>query len=633
MDDTITRGAEHHLTVVDTGEGTFSVVSNTRPDWASDPSGNQGAVDQKVIDGIRDEVGRILGAASHSDNTAAKVLRLLVGQAKYGFSDAAYADRDSAAKAVSDAERLAGMAKDPNGMTPDEIVEFNRILAASSGDVLFSEQFAKELGAKGTLQFWADLTHRHAGAQGDDLEELKSLQKNLSLTLATASFSDSDSMQLWKKELLAETNTSFRVSNDWRPVGALGAQVISSLMGQGQYDTEFLDSYRDKLFKADKAAGERDTDGLWNTGAEGVDLVFGDGNGRDPLSGLLNALSENPEAAVHAFTSKSDLDHMLATTLHTDRGTALGHALETAVTGAPHGDTTYAATPHSEQQVRIMANVMKAVSQPGGGAELVQQGMGESFGRMAASYMPEMSQALGSAESGVVFLSRSDYPDGLVVPDVARFLSAVSLDPAGRAGIVYGESIYTGSLIEAHLSDPSLFDGSREQVISSIGRNAGIIEGFVGQSIADAQVAGSLEQEKEFNDALKTQGDFFKTVIATGVGCGAIALAPQGLAGEILGSTAGGFLAGVSGLAVDRLIQGKELDGAFDEGLYAASEGLYKMRDSVNQQTQWSIDDALRQHHVDLPRDEIGDKVRVAVNEGWDQSSEFMSRSKGRPHG
>lgn len=247
-------------------------------------------------------------------------------------------------------------------MTPDEIVEFNRILAASSGDVLFSEQFAKELRAKGTLQFWADLTHRHVGAQGDDLAELKSLQKNLSLTLATASFSDSDSMQLWKKELLAETNTSFRVSNDWRPVGALGAQVISSLMGQGQYDTEFLDSYRDKLFKADKAAGERDTDGLWNTGAEGVDLVFGDGNGRDPLSGLLNALSENPEAAVHAFTSKSDLDHMLATTLHTDRGTALGHALETAVTGAPHGDTTYAATPHSEQQVRIMANVMKAVS-------------------------------------------------------------------------------------------------------------------------------------------------------------------------------------------------------------------------------------------------------------------------------
>ncbi|MEU0849027.1 hypothetical protein ABZ387_13760 [Streptomyces flaveolus] len=39
LNDAIKRATDQHLTVMDTGNGTFSVVGNTRPDWASDPSG------------------------------------------------------------------------------------------------------------------------------------------------------------------------------------------------------------------------------------------------------------------------------------------------------------------------------------------------------------------------------------------------------------------------------------------------------------------------------------------------------------------------------------------------------------------------------------------------------------------
>ncbi len=39
LNDAITRGAQQNLTVIDTGEGTFTVTGNTRPDWASDPGG------------------------------------------------------------------------------------------------------------------------------------------------------------------------------------------------------------------------------------------------------------------------------------------------------------------------------------------------------------------------------------------------------------------------------------------------------------------------------------------------------------------------------------------------------------------------------------------------------------------
>ncbi|MEU9438779.1 hypothetical protein [Streptomyces sp. NPDC048252] len=626
----ITRGAQQSLTVIDTGEGTFTVTGNTRPDWASDPSGKTGATDQKAVDDLRDEIQGILTKATQSDNSAAKVLRLLVDQAKYGFADASYANRDEAAKAVAAAEKLAKMAKNPADMSLDDIKDFNRTMETYSGDSLFAEQFATRLGAKGTLQFWTEMTSAHAGARDSELETMKSLQNNLSLTLATASFSDSEAMQHWKQNLIAERNTNFRATDSFSPIGALGSQVISSLMRQGQYDTEFLDDYRKTLFKADKGAGESNTDALWVKGYDALDLVFGDGNGRDPLEGLFEGLSHNPEAATHAFESKSDLDHMLGSTVYTDRGESLGHALEAAVTGVAIGDYSSAAPPHSAAQVQIMANVMNAVAQPGGGSNLVSKGLGESFGNMAASYMPEISRAF-AGPNAAVFLTNSDLPKGLETTDVTRFLSAVSLDPEGRAGIIVGESVYTSGLLDAHLSDPSLFDGPRDKVLENIGRNAGIIEGIVGHSMADESVQSAVDGENDYNEALQKKGDFVKTWIATGLGYGSVSLFPGSHAAA--GAAVGGFAGGVVGLAVDRVLEGQELEGAKDEALYASAKDLYAMRDSVNQQTQWSVADALEQHHVDLPKDGAGDSVRVAVNEGWDDASEFLTNSKERPNG
>ncbi|MCQ9135060.1 hypothetical protein [Streptomyces hilarionis] len=630
VNDAIRRATEQHLTVVDTGEGTFTVAGNTRPDWASDPSGRTGATDQKTVDAFRDEIQGILSKATQSDNSAAKVLRLLVDQAKYGFADTSYANRDEAAEAVAAAEKLAKMAKNPADMSLDDIADFNRTMDKYNGDGLFAEQFATRLGPKGTLQFWTEMTSAHAGARGSELETMKSLQHNLSLTLATASFSDSDAMQHWKKDLIAERNTNFRAADSFSPVGALGSQVISSLMRNGQYDTEFLDDYRKTLFKADKAAGDAGTHDLWVKGYDALDLVFGDGNGRDPLEGLFEGLAHNPEAATHAFGAKSDLDHMFGTTVYTDRGKSLGHALEAAVTGIAMGDHTSAAPPHSAAQVQIMANIMNAVAQPGSGADLVTKGLGESFGNMAASYMPEISRSFAGPNASA-FLSNSEIPEeGLETADVTRFLSAVSSDPDGRAGIIVGESIYTSGLLDAHLSDPSLFDGSRDTVLENIGRNAGIIEGIVGHSVADESVQSAVEGEKDYNDAVKKKGDFVKTWLATGLGYGSVSLFPGSHAAA--GAAVGGFAGGVVGLAVDRFLEGQELNGAKDEALYASAKDLYAMRDSVNQQTQWSVEDALEQHHVDLPKDETSDTVRVAVNEGWDEASHFLTNSKERPH-
>ncbi|MER6559883.1 hypothetical protein ABT300_19545 [Streptomyces sp. NPDC001027] len=621
----ITRGTQQNLSVIDTGEGTFTVTGNTRPDWASDPSGKSGATDQKAVDALRDEIQAILAKATQADNSAATVLRLLVDQAKYGFTDASYADRDAAAKAVAAAEKLAKLAKNPADMSLDDIKNFNRTMETYNDDPLFAERFATRLGPKGTLQFWTEMTSAHAGARGSELDTMKSLQSNLGLTLATASFSDSEAMQDWKKGVVAERNTNFRAADSFSPVGALGSQVISSLMREGQYDTEFLDDYRKTLFKADKGAGDSNTDALWVKGYDALDLVFGDGNGRDPLEGLFEGLSHNPEAATHAFESKSDLNHMLGTTVYTDRGASLGHALEAAVTGVAAGDSTSPAPPHSAAQVEIMANVMNAVAQPDDGARLVTKGLGDSFGNMAASYMPEISQAFAGPNSGPIYVTNSEAPAGLNVSDVTRFLSATSADAYGRAGIIYGESIYTGNLLEAHLSDPSLFDGSREKVLADIGRNSGIIEGIVGHSAANAEINNSISGEKDYNSALKAKGDFAKTWAAVGL---TFIEVPERLGGAAMGAVGGGMLGAVAGSAVDRLIDGQQLDGAKDEALYHSSQDLFRMRDSVSQQTQWSMEDALDRNKIDLPRDEIKDTMRQAVNDGWKDSDYYLNRAK-----
>ncbi|RVU24480.1 hypothetical protein EOT10_15875 [Streptomyces antnestii] len=639
LNDAVHRGAKKNLTVTDTGGGTFRVEMNIHPDRAGKGTEVPHHSQQDVTD-FRDEIAGILSNATQSDKSAKEVLKAIVDAVKYGFSDANYPDRDHAAQALKDAEAMANMAKHPKDMSLDDIAKFNGYLKKYHDDPLFSERLATQLGAKKTLQFWTDVTDKFAGARGADLDQLKSLQKNMSMTLATASFSDSGDMQDWKKNILKETNTNFLVDPtdpNRSPRGALGAQVMSSLMRQGQFDTEFLDEYRAKLFKADLGAGSSSTKELWETGNQSVDLVFGKGDGRDPLNGLFDALSHNPEAAVNAFQSKSDLNHMLGTSKYTDRGTSLGHALEAAVTGVAAGDETHAALPHSKAQVEIMRNVMHAVADPGrgvldsGGGSLVGEAIGESFGHMAASYMPEISRALGGPSAENVFLSTSTDPTGLERTDVTRFLTEVAHDANGRAAIRYGETIYTGSLLDAHLANPSLFDGTRQQVLSDISQNAGIIEGIVGHSVADADIGSAQDAEKAENDATKQQGEFFKAVLSAGVGVGSVALVPATPAGALAGAIGGGFFGGVSSMAVDRIFDGRELDSATDQALYRTGQELNKTQDSVNQQTQWSVEDAMKRHHVQLPKDGTMDFVRNAVNHGWSESDRIMEDAEKRP--
>ncbi|MET7910765.1 hypothetical protein ABZS98_21365 [Streptomyces avermitilis] len=636
VNDAIERGLKKNLTVMDMGDGSFVVTRSTRPDWASDPGGQKDTTCQKDADDLRDEIQRILDKATESDNSAAKVLKLLVDQVKHGFSDASYADRDQAANALKAAERMAKLAEHPEDMSPKELTAFNRTLKKYRDDDLFAERFATSLGGKNTLQFWKDITDLHAGARGKELDELKDLQKNLSMTLATATYSDSSKMDQWKQDVIGEGTTSIRTKPSQpfqTSTGSLGFQVMSSLMRDGKYDTEFLNDYKKELLKADEGpAGEgKNTDEYWKGGRQNADLVFGKGDGTDAVIGFMDALTQNPEAAERTFETQSDLNHLLQSTKYTDRGEYLGHALEVAVTGVKYGDTPDEPLPHSDKQVSIMQNVMHAVADPAGGASLVKEGIGESFGNMAAAYMPEIGLSLAGPGAETIFPTNSAAPYGLDKTDATRFLYEVARDPAGNASILYGESIYTSSALEAHIADPSIFDGTTNDAILAVTKNSGLIQGILAHSRADMDISDSVQQQEDYNDALKQKGDYFKTLLSTGVGVGSVALVPATPAGALVGAVAGGFFGGVSGMAVDRILEGQELDGALDEALYRNGQDLNSSEDSAKQQNQWSALDAINKHHSDLKPGATENLIRDAVGDGWRDSDSLLEDVHSRP--
>ncbi|MFD8552960.1 hypothetical protein ACFV08_15505 [Streptomyces fradiae] len=634
LNEAIDRAWNKKLTVVGVAGGGFKVYVNAHPE----PPGSEQAMKDTV-----DELQGILDKATTSDSTAARALTALANQADHGFSGARYGDRDAAANALKKADEMAALAKDARKLTPEQLADFNRTLAQYKNDELFSAQFATSLGAEGTLQFWTDMSSLHLGASGSELQQLREFQKNLSTTLATATLSDSDGMTAWKQTVIDESSKVYKSDNPAYPMrgpmNAMGFQVMSSLMGHGRYDTEFLDAYGKKLLKVDMAPGGgpgMSTNDVWKAPNQLTDLVFGDEDGQDPMVGFMKALSHNPEAATNTFADKQVFEHTLESIRYTDRDTAVASALEAAVTGVPEGEKlTGPVQPHSQAQVGIMRNVMAAVADPDGGASLVTKETAESFGDMAAAYMPEISNTLAGNGAESIFRTTSEDPGGLERTDVQRFLYETARYAPGRAAIILGESIYTSSVMEAHIANPDLYKGNghdKDALLKTIGHNAGLIEGIVGRSVADAHIEGEIKGQNDENDALKRKGDLMKSFVAAGVGVGTVALVgAQTSAQAMTGAAASGFFGGVAGMAIDRITEGRQLSGALDSALYHSAKDLDNSRDSVITQTQQAAVDSINRHKSNLDVEHARNTVRMAVEGGWLQSDGDLESSHVRP--
>ncbi|WP_199552104.1 DUF6571 family protein [Streptomyces sp. N35] len=571
LNDAVDRAGEKKVSVTATGGGGFKAQMNADPE----PSDAKA-----VVDAIVKEIQGILEQATESDGSAAKVLRALADLSEYGFSDAKYKDRDSAADALKEAERLSALArKKPEDLTAKDFDALNAGLKAHAGDPLFSERFAEKLGPKGTLEFWAGINGQGPAYElRDKKDQFDELQKNLSLTLASATQADTPEMRDWTYKM---------TQLGGQPVGQhgpLGFQVMSNLMRWGDYDDAFLTRYGSELVETEKKLTDNGRHGATMWQQTGIDPLLnhtGTDSGGDPFTGFMKALSNSPDAATDFFNGEfvsKDEDHeflrdtddentykgKVALTnfqyLFEERDwpldydstgeksvagkNALGHALEAATTGHPAGTLPSPDTvAHSTQQAALFQDIVQSVGKDQN--RLLDHGyLSDSFGKITAEYMPDINRALTPTidHKEAIFPANGEVAK-LSEGDTTKLLYALGRNPEGYAAVNLGQHNYTSNVLHYHAENPdALLSGDKGLTASiRVGETAGEIQGIIGGGRAFEAEDQAAESDAEYNKALDSASTWGGALAGTGIG---LLVAPTAGPGAIVAADAANTAAG-----------------------------------------------------------------------------------------
>ncbi|MFD7700974.1 hypothetical protein [Streptomyces caelestis] len=574
-------------------EGGFTVTTNAPPEaWRAMDQDNKGD-----ITALRDEIQGILDKATESDNSARTVLQALVDQSETGFSDASYADRDSAARAIADAEAMAKVAKkDPHEVTTTELAALNSALATYKTDPLFAERFATSVGPKGLLTFWAGIADPYQATYDPARsKQAKQLQKNLGITIGRATLSDSSAMASWKSKMLRLGENQLGIDDASNPTGFA---VMSNLMRFGDYDDQFLNDYGNKLVGYDKKVNGESIN-LWVNNVNQGDLNFWsykNDRGRDPMTGFLEALGHNPDASTQFFASpdvasdpndknfkvNEHLKYLTQervwvsdTTLQGDDDyvagrNALGHALEAATTGFAYDtdvkDIIAAGGGHrTAETAAVMEQVSYLYGSEDGPKMLHEQPeLADSLGKMAGAYIDDIDYGLSGVGGHVrdqetfpqKYHGRANFTEGGAI----NFLSVLGQNETSHAAVTAAQHLYTLSAMDAH---PPTSEQNIERAHDALMTGAevrGILDNSRVQQ-AETTYKGDAE---EANKSLGRSSDWVKVgagaVVAGGIaaiplpGSTAAALVIAPVAADTAGEVVNTFI----GHGVDHAVDDKE---------------------------------------------------------------------------
>ncbi|MEU6244453.1 hypothetical protein [Streptomyces sp. NPDC047024] len=663
LTDAVARGQGKHLTVIDTGDGGFTVTGNTRPDWSSDPSGKTSTTSQKDVDDLRDEIQRILSKATESDTSAKTVLTALADQSAMGFSDAAYKDRDAAAEAVKEADELAKLAKkDPDDLSVKDFDRLNAGLKKYHDDPLFSERFATNLGPEKTLTFWANVSDPAVSPEltRERRAQLGELQQNLGLTLATASQSDTADMTDWKRHMVDIGDQPVHGKRG----NILGFQVMSNLMRAGDYDDDFMRDYGKKLMETERKFTDDGKHYAWQR--MGFDPYLnhmkGD-SGWDPVSGYLKGLSNSPDAATDFFNDDfipKDGDHKHAVSnfkyLFEDRHwphesnsdlsqgesidgrNNLAAALEAATTGHPAGELPTADTPpHNPGQTKLFENIVSSVSDDNG--RLTDHSyMSDSMGQIASEYLPDIDRATTDVDQhpdksdgdGTAAWQRIQklYPvDGSAADldhrEVTRFLFAVGQNPDGYAAVEVGQKNYMGKLMEYHLN-PDLPADQRpnhdlELTVRDIARHSGQVSGTLAMGRNEAVAGPADAQDKDFDHSVSQ----WKNVLSGGIGTG-VGVGTSFIASPVVGAGVGGAAGTATSVVLEELFKDAE-GSAKDDAGSKMGENWQNGSENNMKYTRRAAYEAAKAYH--LPHsDDVATWAESSSSQGFGEGGDYMER-------
>lgn len=520
--------------------------------------------------------------------------------------------------ATKAAKRAAELAKkDPEDLSPEEFDELNALFAENYDEYPFAEKVVGALGARKTLQLWEKMSNldKPAGygetsdfARADDLDEM---QKNLSLTVAAATNSDSPAMKKWKKDMVA-------LGDD--PIGERGAPpygdsggpegfiVMSNLMRYGDYDDKFLEDYGTALIKEDKRIMEG-ADQPYGSGWGTTSTVnhLGNDEGNDPFTGYMKALANSPGAATKFFTAgqegdgdkkpvtspnfqylfeerKWPNDSMPGKESVTGRN-SMGHALEAAMTGHRPGEPATAEDiKHSKAQAGLFSELVTSVSVS---PDLLRdhEYLSDSFANISAEYMPDLQRELqDDKKNGYKLFPTSGAKANIDKTDVVRFLHFVSRNQEGYDRLNVSQHVYAAALMEAQAKNPDAYPLNSEDTVNKIAFQTGVFQGIIadGQHLqADKDGTDAAARDEAWKGQVSTWGGSLVgsvTAVATAPFTGPGGVVAGGLAGTAAGEIFNGLLDGFGddgeGLKEDVYKNLKETDKVEESAILTTQESV-----------------------------------------------------------
>ncbi|WP_369201711.1 DUF6571 family protein [Streptomyces sp. PU-14G] len=501
---------------------------------------------------LEKDLSALVTRANNRDSYTADILAQIHGNDPHNFSKNGPIDAYKAKQALR-------ITKEGAAASNAEVRELAELLKYNKDNPAFSHAFFKGLGGpKETLEYYAKMSIDGTGDAGKArLDAIQALQRHLGPTLATATDPDHKGYLDWGPAFRRLGAKDLHL--DGLGYEPKGYQVLGGILRYGNYDKRFLTPIAEHVVQLQHDHPK----GFWSR-PSGPDTEFGldpnsKGNaGYDPVTSVLEALGHSPEASEEFFSKdpaepgsvkaydedgKVDphktIDYRYLEELVNNEydwnndgsspkpderiaegKNALGHALESASLGTPYDQPPEGSGPsHTSQRADIVRRITEAIS---ANREFADAGISDSLGDIAAEYMPEINKAVAEGDTqGNAGIFPTEHSVEFDSTSTARFLDALGRHPEGQAAATLGAQSYQADLMRAAIRHPGEFEGSTDEVMRSIARNGGSLEGILGSARHDAVMAEGQEAERQFNEAVEKRGEMAKQVVSFPIGAAA----------------------------------------------------------------------------------------------------------------
>ncbi|WP_432127326.1 DUF6571 family protein [Streptomyces sp. bgisy082] len=515
------------------------------PDYAADVRKQQEAVASWQV-----RVDRIVEDCADADDSLRRALAANVKDA-HDFTAPTYKslDEEQVARAAELLKKVTGDGGTARNVA--ELKELEELLDDNRNDPEFATGFYRWTGPAATLDAFAEmsLNSTSLGPAGRDrVDMVRNIQSDMGamLGLATQRSTPNHLDAVWTDGLLR----AGRKPLDVQGVGfsqIYGYQALSGLLREGTYDKDFLVSVGRDMVAMDREDPDRWSQALPTNTDQRINLDETGGKGFNPLTGLMEAMANNPAASTAFFDenlrtdtnkdgvvtladeeltgrdAKSVVDHMLDKKPTDDYydtvsggeptpgQSAMGNALEAAVTGRVPGDEDAKPVEHTKSMASVMEKVVEKI---GTSPELAVDdgplvGIAPNLGNMAAEYMPDLQATVeNGANQAMPFGEMANFKKN----DMAFFLGAVGQDPDAYGAITNAQQAYTTMLVTDVFQHPERH-GDPSDALENAVHPGGAIAGMMTEARAQAIHEAKAHAAEEYNKSTEENAKWTNRII------------------------------------------------------------------------------------------------------------------------